>query len=214
MVDLQVKKVFWYSLDRSHSTEPPGPGRISGAQGRVSGTDRPRGSRSQSEDRAPGRGHHRRSGSSESSDGESSGASGGAKPKSAVLRPGGTLVQCDCKEEEVRFCCIKCEKMICGGCMTANHKTHNVLRIEDHANKERDLALAIVHGSRKDTTDLHQALTDLEKYKKSLRKSRDEARSGVKVQAEFLRKVINDLESGMLKDIENVLEMSQEMLIS
>ena len=94
--------------------------------------------------------------------------------------------------------------MICGGCMTVSHKTHNVLRIEDHANKERDLALAIVHNSRKDTTDLHQALADLEKYKKTLRKSRDEARSGVKVQAEFMRKIISDLESNMLKDIENV----------
>ena len=188
---------------RSHSSDPPASAERAIQATRINSVTRGNQGRSQSEDRTAGRGHHRRSGSSGSSDGETSGGASGTKPKT-VLRPGGTLVQCECKREEVRFSCMKCEKMICGECMTVSHKTHNVLRVEDHANKERDLALAIVHGSRKDSTELHQAVSDLEKYKKTLRKSRDEAKSSVKTQAEFMRRVINDLESNMLKDIDNV----------
>ncbi len=117
---------------------------------------------------------------------------------------GGTLIQCECKNEEVRFFCCDCSKMVCGECMSAEHKTHSVLRLEDHANKERDLAVATVHSAKKDIADLVEAQSDLQKYKKTLRKSRDEARSGVKNQAEFLRNCIDEFESAMLKDIDNV----------
>ena len=200
-------KPFSFNLlfprNRSHSTEPPSGGERGAPRIAVGSVTRGNQGRSQSEDRVATRGHHKRNGSSGSSDGESSGGASGVKMKT-VLRPGGTLMQCECKQEEVRFSCLQCEKMMCGECMAASHKTHNVLRLEDHANKERDLALSIVHGSRKDITELHQAVSDLDKYKKTLRKSRDEAKSSVKTQADFMRKVINDLESNMMRDIDKV----------
>ncbi len=117
---------------------------------------------------------------------------------------GGTLIQCECKKEEVRFFCCGCCKMICGDCMSSEHKTHSVLRLEDHANKERDRAVATVHSAKKDIADLIEAQADLEKYKKTLRKSRDEARTGVKNQAQFLRCCVDEFENVMLKDIDNV----------
>ena len=65
----------------------------------------------------------------------------------------------------------------------------NNFRLEEHANKQRDEIISTVHAAKKDQGDLNDAIGDLDKYKKSLRKSRDDARNGVKTQSSFLRQV-------------------------
>ncbi len=111
---------------------------------------------------------------------------------------------CDCRQREVRFFCDTCRITLCGECMKSAHMHHTIQLLEEHANKDRDLVITAVHDSRTELTSLIEGNNDLEKYKKQLRKARDDATFKVKNQATTTRELIDKIEREMLKDIDEV----------
>ena len=56
---------------------------------------------------------------------------------------------------------------------------------------------------RKEVSELNIGIADLEKYKVTLRTARNEAQGGVRAQAARLRKLIDQQEDALLKEVED-----------
>ena len=117
------------------------------------------------------------------------------------------------ENEELRFYCVPCARIVCRDCKTVNHTIHQTLEINEVAEARKREILKALRHTREFLPKIQAHTTTLNTMAKSLDKNTQETTKDIKAQAKKLHEEIDRMAAEMMaeikqknKEMENTLQ--------
>ncbi|WAQ98712.1 TRI56-like protein [Mya arenaria] len=105
------------------------------------------------------------------------------------------------EQEELRFYCVPCAKIVCRDCKTINHTVHQTLELNDVAEgRKRDIGKSLRH-TKEFLPKIQGHIKTLTAMAKSLEKNTQETTKEIKGQAKKLHEEIDRMAAEMISEI-------------
>ncbi|KAH3842473.1 E3 ubiquitin-protein ligase TRIM71-like [Dreissena polymorpha] len=104
-------------------------------------------------------------------------------------------------QEELRFYCVPCAKIVCRDCKTINHTVHQTLELNEVADgRKRDIAKSL-RLTKEFLPKLQSHIKTLQTMAKSLEKNTQETSKEIKAQAKKMHEEIDRMAAEMISEI-------------
>ncbi|XP_066283279.1 tripartite motif-containing protein 2-like [Branchiostoma lanceolatum] len=116
------------------------------------------------------------------------------------------------KEEELRYFCLDCERMICAECMVDEHSGHRVSRLKEILAQKLEEAKTLENNTRSIVNSILAQLQDLANDEGGLVRQVDGERAEIHAAAQVALKMIESQKSNLLKQLESEFAVQRSII--